>query len=93
MYTLTIVNFLLALLSTMNMVWCEEGGMVPVIGADVGCQHWLTSGRDYDGAANTTVTGIPCQKWSDIQPYNHPHAHVGDHNFCRNPGSSTNYKV
>ena len=38
----------------------------------VGCQHKSTSGRDYRGAANTTSSGVPCQKWSDTQALDHP---------------------
>ena len=39
---------------------------------NVGCQHKSTSGRDYRGAANTTSSGVPCQKWSDTQALDHP---------------------
>ena len=49
------------------------------------CQQRSTSGRDYAGEANTTVDGIPCQRWSDTKPHDHSFTHVGDHNFCRNP--------
>ena len=31
------------------------------------CQQKSTSGQDYVGVANTTIEGIPCQKWSDTQ--------------------------
>ena len=51
----------------------------------IGCQEWSTSGRTYRGEANTTVDGIPCQRWSDTQPHDHAFTHVGDHNFCRRP--------
>ena len=57
----------------------------PFVTNDVGCQHNSTSGRDYRGTANTTVDGIPCQRWSDTEPHEHSFTHVGDHNFCRNP--------
>ena len=46
----------------------------------VGCQYKTTHGRDYRGTANTTVDGIPCQKWSDVD-----FTDVEDHNYCRNP--------
>ena len=36
------------------------------------CQQKSTSGQDYVGVANTTIEGIPCQKWSDTQPHDHP---------------------
>ena len=49
------------------------------------CQQKSTSGRDYVGKVNTTLDGIPCQKWSDTRPHNHSFTHLGDHNFCRNP--------
>ena len=52
---------------------------------NVGCQHNSTMGRDYSGRANTTESGIPCQKWSDTQPNDHEFTFVGDHNYCRNP--------
>ena len=51
----------------------------------IGCQQRSNLGRDYVGKANTTTRGIPCQKWSDTEPWNHDFTHVGDHNFCRNP--------
>ena len=53
--------------------------------SQIGCQQKSTIGRDYVGEANTTVDGIPCQRWSDTQPHDHSFTHVGDHNFCRNP--------
>ena len=51
----------------------------------IGCQQRSTSGRSYEGEANTTIGGIPCQRWSDTEPHEHSFTHVGDHNFCRNP--------
>ena len=51
----------------------------------IGCQEKSTKGRFYKGKANTTVDGIPCQKWSEGAPHNHSFTDVGDHNFCRNP--------
>ena len=59
----------------------------------VGCQHKSTSGRAYMGEANTTVDGIPCQKWSDTHPHKHGYTHVGDHNFCRNPDGTPFFQV
>ena len=64
------------------------------IARKIGCQQKSTSGRSYAGEANTTVDGIPCQRWSDTQPHNHSFTHVGDHNFCRNPiGGSSQSQV
>ena len=62
-----------------NIVWSER---------QIGCQQRSTSGRDYVGEANTTVDGIPCQRWSDTEPHDHSFTHVGDHNFCRNPNEA-----
>merc|ERR1712001_817307 len=56
----------------------------------IGCQQRSTSGRSYEGEANTTVDGIPCQRWSDTE---HSFTHVGDHNFCRNPIGSPQPQV
>ena len=53
----------------------------------IGCQQKSTSGRSYEGGANTTVDGIPCQKWSATQPHDHRFTNLGDHNFCRNPAA------
>ena len=55
------------------------------VAKQISCQQRSISGYDYAGEANTTIEGIPCQKWSDTQPHDHPFTHVGDHNFCRNP--------
>merc|ERR1711978_316205 len=57
------------------------------------CQQRSTSGRDYTGEANTTVDGIPCQRWSDTEPHDHDFTHVGDHNFCRNPNGASQSQV
>ena len=51
----------------------------------VRCLHKSTRGMDYRGTANTTFTGIPCQRWIDTWPNDHIWTHVGDHNYCRNP--------
>ena len=59
----------------------------------IGCQERSTLGRSYAGGANTTVSGIPCQKWSDTQPHSHSFTHVGDHNFCRNPDGASQSQV
>ena len=59
----------------------------------IGCQQQSTVGRDYVGEANTTVDGIPCQRWSDTQPHDHSFTHVGDHNFCRNPSGASESQV
>ena len=54
----------------------------------IGCQQRSTSGRSYAGEANTTVDGIPCQRWSETEPHFHGYTHVGNHNFCRNPNGA-----
>ena len=72
----------------LNMVCYVEGSTTSVSGESengVACQYWSTSGRDYKGMANTTAAGIPCQRWSDTKPHDHPFTYVGDHNHCRNP--------
>ena len=60
---------------------------------DISCQQKSTSGRSYLGEVNTTVDGIPCQKWSDTKPHDHEFSHVGEHNFCRNPYGSSHSQV
>ena len=55
----------------------------------IGCQQRSTSGRSYVGKANTTIDGIPCQRWSDTKPHQHDSTFLGDHNFCRNPAGSS----
>ena len=59
----------------------------------IGCQEKSTKGRFYKGNANTTVDGIPCQKWSEKMPHNHSFTDVGDHNFCRNPHEASESQV
>lgn len=50
-----------------------------------------SDGRDYRGFVNTTISGIPCQKWSSQTPHGHgtivPDVinGIGDDNYCRNP--------
>ena len=60
---------------------------------NIGCQHNSTLGRDYRGVADTTISGIPCQKWSNTEPHDHKFTHVGDHNFCRNPYGESKSQV
>ena len=75
---------ILAILTYVDIVYSSiEGGHLKI-----GCQQKSTSGRDYAGEANTTVDGIPCQRWSETQPHDHKFTHVGDHNFCRNPNGA-----
>ena len=59
----------------------------------IGCQQRSTSGRDYMGEANTTIDGIPCQRWSETHPHDHDFTYVGDHNFCRNPNGASQSQV
>ena len=84
--------FKLALICAVKIVHGETIGNGSLRN-DTGCQHKSTLGRDYRGAANTTVTGIPCQKWSDSWPIDHEFTYVGDHNFCRNPSGTYDDKV
>ena len=57
------------------------------------CQQRSTLGRSYVGKGNTTVEGIPCQRWSDTKPHQHNFTSVGDHNYCRNPDGATQTQV
>ncbi|KAL1530562.1 hypothetical protein AB1Y20_001463 [Prymnesium parvum] len=50
-------------------------------------------GQDYRGSISVTKSGYTCQMWSRQTPNQHtkthmkyPHAGLGGHNFCRNPG-------
>ena len=62
----------LTILSTLGDVSSEN---VPGMGKLMDCQQRSTSGRDYGGKANTTVDGIPCQRWSDKEPHDHRQVH------------------
>ena len=44
-------------------------------------------GVSYAGRVNVTASGRTCQVWSESQPHKHSNTDVGEHNFCRNPGS------
>ena len=54
-------------------------------------------GRDYNNTANSTSSGIPCQRWdsqSRHSPYNNPEWFIDSSmeeagSFCRNPGLPT----
>lgn len=59
-----------------------------------GC-YTSRTGSDYRGTMNKTVSGLPCQYWSDQWPNTHtyttaawPDGGLGGHNFCRNPDPS-----
>ncbi|XP_028830207.1 muscle, skeletal receptor tyrosine-protein kinase isoform X1 [Denticeps clupeoides] len=52
-------------------------------------------GRFYQGAVNVTLSGIPCQKWSQQDPHRHrlsaeviPELRNAE-NYCRNPGGES----
>ena len=52
-----------------------------------------SNGTDYRGCKSTTVSGHTCQKWTlhiyilTYTPVNYPGEGLGEHNYCRNPGS------
>ncbi|MEE6459026.1 hypothetical protein FKM82_000513 [Ascaphus truei] len=53
------------------------------------------NGRDYQGKANITTSGIPCQKWGHQRPHVHrrlpevfPELSSSE-NYCRNPGGES----
>merc|ERR1719274_463604 len=55
-------------------------------------EHMSGNGQDYHGCQQYTQDGVYCQRWTDQEPHSHwfidywyPQAHLGDHNFCRNP--------
>ena len=66
-----------AICECISIAWCETSQGPGQRNRD--CQQRSTSGRDYIGEINTTVDGIPCQKWSDTQPHDHDFTDVGDH--------------
>ena len=59
-------------------------------------EPWDTNGSGYRGTVNVTVTGLPCQRWTEEEPndpFYTPHSSpgfgLGDHNYCRNPDGDT----
>merc|ERR1719359_2087308 len=61
---------------------------------NLGCRETMTgNGQDYIGCQYETQSGYMCQNWLAQSPQWHsyipdwyPDGHLGDHNFCRNPG-------
>merc|ERR1719408_965736 len=59
----------------------------------LGCRETFTgNGADYVGCQSTTRSGRTCQAWYEQFPHSHrfiptyfAEAHIGNHNFCRNP--------
>ena len=82
---LSIYFLIFAFCGSISIVLSESTSKGPDDQRHIGCQQKSTSGRTYNGKANTTHAGIPCQQWSDREPHDHRFTHVGDHNFCRNP--------
>jgi len=64
---------------------------------DLKCSESMSgNGQDYHGCQTATKSGLACQRWSEQYPHSHsflfewyPSAHLGDHNFCRNPDGDT----
>uniref|UniRef100_A0A8C6IY21 receptor protein-tyrosine kinase n=1 Tax=Melopsittacus undulatus TaxID=13146 RepID=A0A8C6IY21_MELUD len=68
---------------------------IPFFGKVAYAAHWTCytgNGQFYQGWANVTVSGIPCQKWRDQAPHLHRRTpqvfpELSDaENYCRNPG-------
>jgi len=49
---------------------------------DVGC--YTGNGADYDGMADSTVSGLTCQDWASDSPHSHSFNYLPE-NYCRNP--------
>ena len=48
------------------------------------CQEGNPLGVSYSGERNVTESGRTCQAWAALQPHEHSHTDVGEHNQCRN---------
>ena len=57
------------------------------------CLDGFRPGLNYRGTVNVTVSGRTCQRWSSLQPHFHKITDVGEHNYCRQPGTESFFGV
>ena len=92
MFWINKLHFLVIQLFLVKFAWSEEAVIVRQHDG-VSCQYKSTEGRDYRGKANTTVTGKQCKMWSDTSLLAGSLAHLGEHNYCRNPVGTLDTQV
>ncbi len=77
-----------------NTLWDTINRLIAAL--EKNAQEWYKNagniGKEYRGTKTTTVSGIPCQKWTAQIPHKHtrtparyPGSGLGDHSYCRNP--------